>query len=1036
MDREYKAFISYRHLPTDMETAKMLHRRIERYTVLKELRADGQKHLGRVFRDQDELPLSGNLSESIQNALDHSEYLIVVCTPETQNSMWVINEITYFIRRHGRDHVLAVLADGTQKTSFPKELTVVSDDDGNPMSYIEPLAANIAADSPAGRKKLFRTESLRILAALIGCNYDDLYKREQRYRRRKIGSILIAALLVICCFFAMLLNRNRVIEEQLQIALRNESDALTAQSQKEYSDGNIRGAVEYALQALPEPGRDRPYLPAAEEQLTSALGLYRTERFCFLQTLQQDTNIRGLSVSDHGSYAVTSDLFNTLRVFRCESGQLLWQQTYKSLDCFGFAPDSRSLLISGTAEDGSVYSVLDRLSLPDCVLTEQTGPDGYYLAINADGSGHYVVSNSRGFSLFRMNDGKQITSVPIPESRDLTGGSCWSVSENGRYFSVLTSEFDSDSGTFSYLLLIADLADGTSELLPVEAEYDVLGSFRLAFDGEDLALGYDGTQASKIFVFEKKERWQLRFCRDFSSGDLHYVNGDISISGKLALFSAADHVLYFGAKSYICSIDITTGAVLGERNLLYDIQGARLLDNSVVALVLSNGLVTFYQKNGVLTSDLGMYSFLLEGTLYGGAVSAGSAKTATYAVIYTDHKNRAAVIRYSGEDTRAHLFETETGRNNDFEFVLSADQRVMAGYAYHSDEKQLDVIVIDPSGAAASETFSICLDYPMYHVTPGTVFVTPDKQLVLGGISVDLTDGSVTDLLSDGTDAGTGYEKFRSACDRKTGSVVTAWADPGEGCLYIRQSNNSKPLAAGLPTFLPDPNSLSSRCEAVSASGTVLVSSEDDTFSLAAYSAAQNSWIAIDSTDIFHTSYSKHNYFAVSEDGNRLAMLTRSDELLLVDAADGTRLLTVPYPMPAESVGTMVFSDEDRLLFVFNSYGILNIYDTASGVLVYEKSYADTLPQFSSDSRYEILRAKNGGRLLLICKDPSYRESVCIIIDTDNWASLGCYLDISGYLREQDRLILAPPFGKALSLIPLYSTEDVVQQARAYLDRE
>ena len=78
----YCAFISYRHVSPDQEIAARLHRLIERYTVPKALRgSEGQRHPGRVFRDQEELPLSADLGKDIETALDHSDYLICICTP-------------------------------------------------------------------------------------------------------------------------------------------------------------------------------------------------------------------------------------------------------------------------------------------------------------------------------------------------------------------------------------------------------------------------------------------------------------------------------------------------------------------------------------------------------------------------------------------------------------------------------------------------------------------------------------------------------------------------------------------------------------------------------------------------------------------------------------------------------------------------------------------------------------------------------------------------------------------------------------------
>ena len=196
MERSYIAFISYRHLPLEMATARKLHKRIERYVIPKDLRRGGQKNPGLVFRDQDELPISSNLSANIQEALDRSQYLIVICTPETAKSAWVLREISYFLEHHDRDHVLAVLADGTPETSFPPQLTELRGESGDLLGRIEPLAANIVAPNERKRAQLFRVESLRILAALIGCPFDALFRREQRYRRRRAAIALSAAALV------------------------------------------------------------------------------------------------------------------------------------------------------------------------------------------------------------------------------------------------------------------------------------------------------------------------------------------------------------------------------------------------------------------------------------------------------------------------------------------------------------------------------------------------------------------------------------------------------------------------------------------------------------------------------------------------------------------------------------------------------------------------------------------------------------------------------------------------------------------------
>ena len=136
----YIAFISYRHKKLDAAVAKRLHRLLEHYRVPVRLRKNGEKRLGKVFRDEDELPISSDLNSDIYTALDRSDFLIVICTPETPKSMWVRREIEYFREHHDGSHILAVLADGTPEESFPDLLTHQYNSDEGSVREVEPLA--------------------------------------------------------------------------------------------------------------------------------------------------------------------------------------------------------------------------------------------------------------------------------------------------------------------------------------------------------------------------------------------------------------------------------------------------------------------------------------------------------------------------------------------------------------------------------------------------------------------------------------------------------------------------------------------------------------------------------------------------------------------------------------------------------------------------------------------------------------------------------------------------------------------------------
>src|ERR1700757_2553317 len=105
---KYRAFISYSH--RDQAWGEWLHRALETYRVPRRLvgRAgpDGPvpRRLYPVFRDQEELASSPDLSAAIDQALRQSQCLILVASPYAAVSKWVDQEIARFraLGRGGR----------------------------------------------------------------------------------------------------------------------------------------------------------------------------------------------------------------------------------------------------------------------------------------------------------------------------------------------------------------------------------------------------------------------------------------------------------------------------------------------------------------------------------------------------------------------------------------------------------------------------------------------------------------------------------------------------------------------------------------------------------------------------------------------------------------------------------------------------------------------------------------------------------------------------------------------------------------------
>src|SRR5919107_3874714 len=86
----YYAFLSYSH--QDKELADWLHRELEKFRVphslAGKLTANGvvPRRLSPVFRDQQDLSAGGELADEIKAALAASQFLVVLCSPESARS--------------------------------------------------------------------------------------------------------------------------------------------------------------------------------------------------------------------------------------------------------------------------------------------------------------------------------------------------------------------------------------------------------------------------------------------------------------------------------------------------------------------------------------------------------------------------------------------------------------------------------------------------------------------------------------------------------------------------------------------------------------------------------------------------------------------------------------------------------------------------------------------------------------------------------------------------------------------------------------
>lgn len=266
----YDAFVCYRHGPVDSKAAVLIQQKLEHFRAPRGT-AKRRKPFQRVFVDEGELSSCADFGEQIRSALKNSEWLIVVCSPDTPHSPWVKEEITIFLEYHDRSRILAVLTAGEPEESFPKQL----------LGQNEYSEAVLAADARGKNEKevlakLRKDVLLKIAAPMLGTTYDTLKQRRKTYLFQRAAAAAVLGLIAAIAFSGYAVTQNRRIDTEYRKTLVNQSQYLAALAQEQLNSNNPMEAIELALSALPTDEQDRPVVASAEYVLTRALNVYRT----------------------------------------------------------------------------------------------------------------------------------------------------------------------------------------------------------------------------------------------------------------------------------------------------------------------------------------------------------------------------------------------------------------------------------------------------------------------------------------------------------------------------------------------------------------------------------------------------------------------------------------------------------------------------------------------------------------------------------------------------------------------------------------
>lgn len=356
MDFRYDVFISYRHRPLDNAITKGVFEILERYRLPRLLREQGHPDIQRVFRDTEELAVSKILTETIDDALRSSNCLVVICTPDAPLSPWVDREVSMFIRMGRADFIYPLLVSGDAERSFPPSLKLIPDVMDRLMDVRCP------GDDPKKILAKAKTELLKVIAQVTGCEEDDLIREDKRRRNRRFtlrtGGIAAAFLAVAGVSLGLL----HLAGQYRDTAQQQETASLRILNELTYSLPdhltNVPGAY----------GRIAEIIQENTEDLNTILRLSRNkeaaeyEAAANYEKLASARSILGAHEEAIASENMAISLFEALSKSGSEKGALALASAYNNR---GNLHKSAGYIAESARDYSHAISLLDSLGDPD-----------------------------------------------------------------------------------------------------------------------------------------------------------------------------------------------------------------------------------------------------------------------------------------------------------------------------------------------------------------------------------------------------------------------------------------------------------------------------------------------------------------------------------------------------------------------------------------------------------------------------------------------------------------------------------------------
>lgn len=1011
----YNAFISYKHAPLDSKVAADVQRSLERFHIPMGIqKKTGKKKIERVFRDKDELPITSDLTDTISNALEKADYLIVICSPETKKSVWVKREIQYFLKNHTKNQVLTVLADGEPEEVIPEELLSdereVENEAGIKYTIKVPIEP-LSCDYRMPLKRAHKEELPRLASAVIGCSYDELVRRQRQYKLRRLTIAFVGFSAAALAFGAYMYYSKTQIDNNYRESLANQSRYLANESAQLFDKSLRIDALQLALAAIPKDENDkRPVTAEAVKALMKATLAYQgLEGLSIGATWNYNSNgrIRDFKLSPDGTKLLVQDDSDNIMLWDTKTHKKLADLKFTDTRVAGFTFTNDKVFIvwnsekitgydTETGEKRWTFKESDTLFTSDCYM-------------EYDNNNFLVYSGSMDltqFFMIKINTGEKVQTYKIEKNDVISSYSDFKLSPDRKTVAFINSESMNEGNYCVYDLDTGKMKMSENITDRTYTEICWVDSNRFAVHEIDYTKNSSSSLGGTTVLVNSLTAVKLIDANSLNMiWESNFLNGNVSYNKGFINLPKSNTIAYF-AGDHCTSYDIATGVTVNDW-----VTGNPLVD---VSDRDGDGYPLFITVEGGMGNPIAGSNY--EPISYSIRFADNIRKAVINNGVYVMSKNYNQIIFYDTkvcDDEWTRIVEDKTFDDISDYYLDDKVLVIVQGYG-----QPIDVSIIDP------ETGKLLSETELTSKTESTgnfklLGRIGDKvYIALSGIrdnliySIDIASGELGEIKMKGDS----YMSDDSICINDD-KIVYVYSEKMQRsvCILDPVKDKTKTVEVDFKGIINFEPLYSANA------GLVYLSTKDDDFII---NIKEETVERVQLPSEWGNSY----YVAINEVDQEFAVADESN--ILITDFNGEVKTTI-YCGGHKPVG-MTFYDEpdveDSVLLVSFSEGSLMKYNCSTGEFI-SKSDITSYDSVTYRSKYRI---DTENRILYIISN-----RLVDIVDLDSWLEIAYVPYCFGYHEGTERFFTVSYESsreQMLGYYRRYTLEDLVKKAEKILD--